>query len=143
MKPSEVRVFAPLFFGITVNQLSNCKNSSSGGGGGGESSGGGGGRGGGGGGGPAEMISTLAIVYTVASVTIPSLASVYNEFALKKNFDTSVHLQNFFMYFYGAVFNLVGLMCVVVYRGGEGISVFHGHNSLTMLLVGLAKTLKP
>jgi hypothetical protein len=38
---------------------------------------------------------------TVASVTIPSLASVYNEFALKKNFDTSVHLQNFFMYFYG------------------------------------------
>lgn len=35
-------------------------------------------------------------------------ASVYNEFALKKNFDTSVHLQNFFMYFYGAIFNLVG-----------------------------------
>ena len=61
-------------------------------------------------------------------------ASVFNEFALKKNFETSVHLQNFFMYFYGAVFNLVGLVCVVIFRGGE-VSVFHGHNSLTMLLV--------
>ena len=60
---------------------------------------------------------------------------MFNEFALKKNFETSVHLQNFFMYFYGAVFNLVGLVCVVIFRGGEGVSVFHGHNSLTMLLV--------
>lgn len=96
---------------------------------------GGGGGTGSQGAGPAETISTLAILYTVASVTIPSLASVYNEFALKKNFDTSVHLQNFFLYFYGAVFNLIGLICVVVVRGGEGLSVFHGHNTLTMLLV--------
>ena len=27
---------------------------------------------------------------------------------ITKNFDTSVHLQNFFMYMYGALFNLVG-----------------------------------
>jgi hypothetical protein len=28
---------------------------------------------------------------------------VYNEYALKKHMDTSVHLQNFFLYFYGKV----------------------------------------
>lgn len=39
------------------------------------------------------------------SVTVPAAAAVYNEFALKKHMDTSVHLQNFFLYFYGAVFN--------------------------------------
>ncbi len=39
--------------------------------------------------------------YTLGAVTIPSLASVYNEFALKKHMDTSVHLQNFFLYFFG------------------------------------------
>ena len=72
---------------------------------------------------PADPLSSLAMLYTVASVTIPSLASVYNEFALKKNFDTSVHLQNFFMYMYGALFNLVGLLVMLVYRGGEGVSV--------------------
>jgi hypothetical protein len=32
---------------------------------------------------PADPLSSLAMLYTVASVTIPSLASVYNEFALK------------------------------------------------------------
>ena len=34
-----------------------------------------------------------AVLYTLGSVTIPSLASVYNELALKKHMDTSVHLQ--------------------------------------------------
>lgn len=33
------------------------------------------------------------MLYTLGSVTIPSLASVYNEMALKKHMDTSVHLQ--------------------------------------------------
>jgi hypothetical protein len=36
------------------------------------------------------------------------MRSVYNEYALKRHMDTSVHLQNFFLYFYGACFNLLG-----------------------------------
>lgn len=34
-----------------------------------------------------------AILCTLGTVTVPSAASVYNEFALKRHMDTSVHLQ--------------------------------------------------
>lgn len=44
--------------------------------------------------GPAgDTLVLAAVLYTLGSVTIPSLASVYNEMALKKHMDTSVHLQ--------------------------------------------------
>jgi hypothetical protein len=61
-----------LILGITVNQLA-CSSHPSGS--------------------VPETLSILAWVYTMMSVTIPSAASVYNEHALKSNFDTSVHLQ--------------------------------------------------
>ena len=60
---------------------------------------------------------------------------------MKKNFETSVSLQMFFSYFWGAVFNLIGLFGVGVYRswngGSEGWmpSVFRGHSIVTCLLV--------
>lgn len=34
-------------------------------------------------------------MYYVLQVTVPSLASVYNEYALKSQFDTSIYLQVF------------------------------------------------
>ena len=40
-----------------------------------------------------DTLALAAVLYTLGSVTIPSLASVYNEMALKKHMDTSVHLQ--------------------------------------------------
>lgn len=40
-----------------------------------------------------RVISWLGYCYTLMSVTIPSAASVYNEQALKSNYETSVHLQ--------------------------------------------------
>lgn len=40
-----------------------------------------------------DVLAAAAVLYTLGSVTIPSLASVYNELALKKHMDTSVHLQ--------------------------------------------------
>ncbi|KAM7489945.1 hypothetical protein LguiB_027429 [Lonicera macranthoides] len=33
-------------------------------------------------------------------VTVPSLASVYHEYALKSQFETSIYLQNLFLYGY-------------------------------------------
>ena len=42
---------------------------------------------------PGDTLAAAAVLYTLGSVTIPSLASVYNELALKKHMDTSVHLQ--------------------------------------------------
>ena len=38
-------------------------------------------------------ISHTGVLQGAGSITVPSLASVYNEFALKKHMDTSVLLQ--------------------------------------------------
>ncbi len=63
---------APRPPGITVNQLQSC-------------------------GGAAEALPAASLLpaalCVLGSVTVPSAASVYNEFALKKHMDTSVHLQ--------------------------------------------------
>lgn len=101
-----------LVFGITVNQLSDCPGSGSG-----------------------EPLSFMAVVYTAGVVTIPATASVYNEFALKKHMETSVHLQNFFLYFYGMLFNLLGLGALAA-AGTQPIgSLLQGYSSVTLLLV--------
>ena len=102
-----------LVAGITVNQLSspNCDGATS----------------------TSDFFSPAAILYTLGSITIPSLASVYNEFALKKHMETSVLLQNFFLYFYGVCFNLVGYL---LFSGGSsGKSIFSGFNTVTLALV--------
>lgn len=58
--------------GITVNQIQNCA----------------------GGANPDASAPLIpAILCTLGTVTVPAAASVYNEFALKKHMDTSVHLQ--------------------------------------------------
>lgn len=41
-----------------------------------------------------DVMVLMAALYTLGSVTVPSLASVYNELALKKHMDTSIDLQN-------------------------------------------------
>uniref|UniRef100_A0A2P2MQF1 CMP-sialic acid transporter 3-like n=1 Tax=Rhizophora mucronata TaxID=61149 RepID=A0A2P2MQF1_RHIMU len=38
-------------------------------------------------------VATGAYIYTLIFVTVPSLASVYNEYALKSQYDTSIYLQ--------------------------------------------------
>ena len=43
--------------------------------------------------GSGDIYSPSSLLYTLGSITVPSLASVYNEFALKKHMDTSVLLQ--------------------------------------------------
>ena len=40
------------------------------------------------GGSDGDLFSPASVAYTLGSVTVPSLASVYNEFALKKHMDT-------------------------------------------------------
>ena len=43
--------------------------------------------------GGAFAIPPAAAVYTAASLIVPSLASIFNEWALKRRMETSVHLQ--------------------------------------------------
>ncbi|KAL3679356.1 hypothetical protein R1sor_022312 [Riccia sorocarpa] len=81
-------------------------------------------------------IATIAYIYTMIFVTVPSLASVYNEYALKSQFDTSVHLQNLFLYGYGAFFNFCGIIIMVLYNGSSSqFNLLEGHSKATMLLI--------
>jgi UDP-galactose transporter len=83
----------------------------------------------------AVPIASVAYFYTLVFVTVPSLASVYNEYALKSQFDTSVHLQNLFLYAYGAMFNFVAIVGTTIYQGGAGFNIFEGHSKATMFLI--------
>ncbi|OIW12804.1 hypothetical protein TanjilG_24737 [Lupinus angustifolius] len=76
-----------------------------------------------------------AYIYTSIFVTIPSLASVYNEYALKSQYDTSIYLQNLFLYGYGAIFNFIGILGTVVIKGPENFDILRGHSKATMLLI--------
>eukprot|EP00877_Chromochloris_zofingiensis_P012402 jgi/Chrzof1/7415/Cz02g22130.t1 len=103
-----------LVAGITINQLNTCGHSGS----------------------EIPKGSLLpAVLCVIGSVTVPSMASVYNEFALKKHMDTSVHLQNFFLYFYGIVFNVIGALAICAYKHESFASLFNGMTKVTFLLV--------
>jgi hypothetical protein len=97
--------------GITVNQLHNCHS------------------------GADEVVTAWlpAIVCTLGTVTVPAAASVYNEFALKKHMDTSVHLQNFYLYFYGTCFNALGVLGLCLFKGQSLGEVFEGQSRVTMV----------
>lgn len=73
---------------------------------------------------------TAAILYTAGSITIPSLASVYSEMALKRGMHTSVHIQNFFLYFFGLLFNLIGLASLLVLGHQSASELFKGHSQV-------------
>lgn len=79
--------------------------------------------------------ANIAYIYTLLFVTVPSLASVFNEYALKSQFDTSIYLQNLFLYGYGALFNLVAILITAAFKGGQSLDILHGHSRATMLLI--------
>ncbi|CAH1452854.1 unnamed protein product [Lactuca virosa] len=64
-----------------------------------------------------------AYVYTFIFVTVPSMASVFNEYALKSQYDTSIYMQNLFLYGYGAIFNFLGILGTVIIKENP---YFHG-----------------
>ncbi|KVI00288.1 Nucleotide-sugar transporter [Cynara cardunculus var. scolymus] len=76
-----------------------------------------------------------AYVYTLIFVTVPSLASVFNEYALKSHYDTSIYLQNLFLYGYGAIFNFLGILGTAIIKGPESFDILQGHSKATMLLI--------
>ncbi|XP_021679561.2 CMP-sialic acid transporter 2 isoform X2 [Hevea brasiliensis] len=80
-------------------------------------------------------VATGAYVYTLIFVTVPSLASVYNEYALKSQYDTSIYLQNLFLYGYGAIFNFLAILGTAVVKGPSSFDILQGHSKATMLLI--------
>lgn len=80
-------------------------------------------------------VATGAYICTLIFVTIPSLASVYNEYALKSQYETSIYLQNLFLYGYGAIFNFLGILGTVIVKGPSSFDILQGHSKATMLLI--------
>ncbi|KAL6899630.1 hypothetical protein ACP4OV_006288 [Aristida adscensionis] len=80
-------------------------------------------------------VTAIAYIYTLIFVTVPSLASVYNEYALKSQYDTSIYLQNLFLYGYGAIFNFLGILGTALFQGPESFNILRGHSRATMFLI--------
>ncbi|XP_058201597.1 CMP-sialic acid transporter 2-like [Rhododendron vialii] len=68
-------------------------------------------------------------------VTVPSMASVFNEYALKSQYDTSIYLQNLFLYGYGAIFNFLAILGTTIVTGPKSFDILEGHSKATMLLI--------
>ncbi|KAI3511638.1 hypothetical protein L1887_18794 [Cichorium endivia] len=110
----QCEALALLLIGISINQMQNLpdKNTAMG-----------------------LPVALGAYIYTFIFVTVPSLASVFNEYALKSQYDTSIYLQNLFLYGYGAIFNFLGILGTVVIKGPESFDILKGHSKATMLLI--------
>ncbi|XP_004497394.1 CMP-sialic acid transporter 3 [Cicer arietinum] len=80
-------------------------------------------------------VTMSAYLYTFIFVTVPSMASVYNEYALKSQYDTSIYLQNLFLYGYGAMFNFLGILVTAIVKGPSSFDILEGHSKATMLLI--------
>ncbi|GFY82670.1 nucleotide-sugar transporter family protein [Actinidia rufa] len=68
-------------------------------------------------------------------VTVPSLASVFNEYALKSQYETSIYLQNLFLYGYGAIFNFLAILGIAIFKGPSSFDILQGHSKATMFLI--------
>ncbi|KAK9997873.1 hypothetical protein SO802_017476 [Lithocarpus litseifolius] len=80
-------------------------------------------------------VDTGAYLYTLIFVTVPSMASVFNEYALKSQFETSIYLQNLFLYGYGAMFNFLAILGIAIFKGPGSLDILQGHSKATMLLI--------
>ncbi|KAK9289019.1 hypothetical protein L1049_017490 [Liquidambar formosana] len=80
-------------------------------------------------------VATGAYVYTLIFVTVPSMASVFNEYALKSQYETSIYLQNLFLYGYGAIFNFLAILGIAIFKGPSSFDILQGHSKATMLLI--------
>lgn len=80
-------------------------------------------------------VATGAYIYTLVFVTVPSMASVFNEYALKSQYDTSIYLQNLFLYGYGAIFNFLAIIVIAIVKGPSSFDILQGHSKATMLLI--------
>ncbi|KAG2309543.1 hypothetical protein Bca52824_029291 [Brassica carinata] len=103
----------------------------------------------------AVPVAMGAYICTFIFVTVPSFASVYNEYALKSQYDTSIYLQkpsfdlasrlgsprrryfkhSLFLYGYGAIFNFLGILATVIYKGPGSFDILQGHSRATMFLI--------
>ncbi|GMI94181.1 UDP-GALACTOSE TRANSPORTER 6, UDP-galactose transporter 6 [Hibiscus trionum] len=80
-------------------------------------------------------VATGAYLYTLTFVTVPSLASVFIEYALKSQYESSIYHQNLFLYGYGAMFNFLAILGIAIFKGPSSLDILQGHSKATMLLI--------
>ena len=74
---------------------------------------------------------TLGMCLVIIQTGFSGLAATYNEKLLKGN--SSLHMANAQLYFYGVVFNLI----VMVWQGGSvSFNIFKGFTAMTWIIVG-------
>ncbi|XP_022746252.1 CMP-sialic acid transporter 2-like isoform X4 [Durio zibethinus] len=73
--------------------------------------------------------------FSIIQVSVPSLASVFNEYALKSQFETSIYHQNLFLYGYGAIFNFLAILGTAIFKGPSTLDIMRGHSKATVLLI--------
>ena len=74
---------------------------------------------------------TLGMCLVIVQTGFSGLAATYNEKLLKGN--SSLHMANAQLYFYGVVFNLI----VMVWQGGSvSFNIFKGFTTMTWIIVG-------
>ena len=62
---------------------------------------------------------------------------VLGRYGFKKDMDTSVHIQNFFLYFYGFLVNAVGVLASWALARRGSAALFSGINGWVLLLVAI------
>ena len=77
-----------------------------------------------------RSVPWAAVMCTAGTLIVPSSASIFNEWALKRNTETSIHLQNFFLYFFGLLLNVVGLLTVSLRDQRPVASLFDGQSKV-------------
>ena len=75
-------------------------------------------------------IRPLGIPMIIIYCAFSGLASVYNEWILKKHYNKSLHLQNIFLYSYGTILNLISLTTT-----SQTVYLFHDFSFYTWLIV--------
>ncbi|KAJ0229623.1 CMP-sialic acid transporter 3 [Hirschfeldia incana] len=75
-------------------------------------------------------LATGAYICTFIFVTVQSMASVFNEYALKSQYDTSIYLQNLFLYGYGAISTYIKVL-----TGPDSFDILQGQSRATVFLI--------
>uniref|UniRef100_A0A061SAP7 Solute carrier family 35 (UDP-sugar transporter), member A1/2/3 n=1 Tax=Tetraselmis sp. GSL018 TaxID=582737 RepID=A0A061SAP7_9CHLO len=83
-----------------------------------------------------RVLSTpmLGVVLAVVMALLSGLAGVYTEMIIKKRPQRSIHVQNFYLYFFGILFNLVAI-CTYDYDAVFRKGFFAGYNWVTMIMI--------
>ncbi|CAH1783388.1 unnamed protein product [Owenia fusiformis] len=79
-------------------------------------------------------ITFIGVVLIIVQCTFSGLAGVYSEYILKKNYQTSIHLQNIMLYTFGIMLN-GGAWVVDAVHNDRGFNLFQGYSTFVWISI--------